>query len=198
MKQLFILLLLLISRLTLSAQDHEATMYFLDGTEVTGFASLAFVKESFYGIPKDKISFRVTTDDDPDLWDSETISKVVFHDFGTPKTFEFINVVYIDGTQKSLFEVIATGEVNLYAEAIGVWNTKEDDIITPENKYLKIKRNNEKDFATLTNKKKIAAYFNQCPGVLEGLEDNTFSNRTLPDIVEYYNKECGAAKAKAQ
>lgn len=198
MKQLSILLLLLISRLTLSAQDHEATMYFLDGTEVTGFASLTFVKESFYGIPKDKISFRVTTDDDPDLWDSETISKVVFHDFGTPKTFEFINVVYIDGTQKSLFEVIATGEVNLYAEAIGVWNTKEDDIITPENKYLKIKRNNEKDFATLTNKKKIAAYFNQCPGVLEGLEDNTFSNRTLPDIVEYYNKECGAAKAKAQ
>jgi len=198
MKQLSVLLLLLISRLTLSAQDHEATMYFLDGTEVTGFASLTFVKESFYGIPKDKISFRVTTDDDPDLWDSETISKVVFHDFGTPKTFEFINVVYIDGTQKSLFEVIATGEVNLYAEAIGVWNTKEDDIITPENKYLKIKRNNEKDFATLTNKKKIAAYFNQCPGVLEGLEDNTFSNRTLPDIVEYYNKECGAAKAKAQ
>ncbi|ALM50595.1 hypothetical protein AMR72_17935 [Flavobacterium psychrophilum] len=196
MKQLSILLLLLLSQLSATAQDHEATMYFLDGTEVTGFATLKFVKESFYGIPKDKVSFRVTTDDEPDLWDSETISKVVFHDFGTPKTFEFIPVVYIDGTQDSLFEVIATGEVNLYAEAVGVWDVKEDDIKSPEPKHLRVKRKGEKEFAALGNKKKIATYFNQCPGVLEGLEDNTFSNKTIPDIVEYYNEKCGSSKAK--
>lgn len=198
MKHIYTLLLVLVLQYSASAQEHEATMYFLDGTEVAGFASLTFIKESFYGIPKDKISFRVTTDDEPDLWDSETITKIVFHDFGTPKTFEFIPVIYTDGIQSSLFEVIATGEVNLYAEAIGVWDTKEDDIKAPETKHLRIKRKSEKEFAVLTNKKKIAAYFNQCPGVLEGLEDSTFSYKTLPDIVDYYNQQCGTAKVKNQ
>lgn len=193
MKQIIVSLFIVLQSLSVTAQEHEATMYFLDGTDVTGYATLKFVKESFYGMPKDKVSFKVSPDDVADLWDDETISKVVFHDFGEPKTFEYINVTYVDGTQASLFQVIAPGEVTIYAEAVGVWDTEKDNLMPPQPRNLKAKRSNEKDFANLTSKKKIAAYFNQCPGIVEKLDNGDFNSRTIEEMVTYYNETCATS-----
>lgn len=199
MRQFIVSLFIVLQCFAVTAQEHEATMYFLDGTDVTGFATIKFVKESFYGMPKDKVSFKVSTDDEPDLWDDETISKVVFHGFGEPKTFEYINVTYVDGTQASLFQVIEPGEVTIYAEATGVWDTEKDDLLPPQPRNLKVKRSTEKDFANLSNKKKIAAYFNQCPGIIEKLESGEFNSRTILEIVSYYNESCiGTTADKTQ
>lgn len=192
MRHFTIILLSLFACMSLKAQDHEATIYFADGTEITGLATIKFVKESFYGLPKDKISFRVSQDDESDMWDDEAITKIVFHGFGTPVTFEYIPVVYVDGTQASLFQVIATGEVNLYAEAAGVWDTKTDDLVMPQPRSLKAKRDGEKEFANLTNKKKITTYFKGCPGINAGLESGEFSSRTPAELVTYYNENCGS------
>jgi len=190
MRQFIVSLIILLQGFAATAQDHEATIHFLDGTDVLGYASIKFIKESFYGMPKDKVSFRVTQDDEADLWDEETISKVVFHGFGEPKTFEYINVTYVDGTQASLFQVIAPGEVTIYAEAAGVWDTEKDDLVPPQPRNLKAKRTAEKDFANLSNKKKITAYFKQCPGITDGLNSGTFNSRTLEEMVTYYNENC--------
>ena len=192
MRYFTLILLSLLAGLSVKAQDHEATMYFVDGTDVTGLATIKFVKESFYGLPKDKISFRVSEDSEADMWDDETVTKIVFHGFGTPVTFEYIPVVYVDGTQASLFQVIATGEVNLYAEAAGVWDTKTDELIMPQPRSLRAKRDGEKEFANLTNKKKIITYFKGCPGINEGLESGEFSGRTPAEMVTYYNENCGS------
>lgn len=191
MRQITLSLLFLLQAFVAVAQDHEATIYFNDGTDMAGYASIKFIKESFYGLPKDKISFRVSPDDDADLWDEETVSKIVFHDFGEPQTFEYINVTYIDGTQASLFQVIQPGEITIYAEATGVWDVKTDHIIPPMPKNLKIKRAAEKDFAILTNKKKITAYF-QCPGITERLESGEFNSRTVQEMTTFYNESCSA------
>ena len=72
MRQLLLSLLFILQGLTAEAQDYEATMYFHDGTDVTGYASIKFIKESFYGIAKDKISFRVSQDEEAELWDEES------------------------------------------------------------------------------------------------------------------------------
>lgn len=193
MRQFLISLFVLLYGFAATAQDHEATMYFHDGTDVTGYASIKFIKESFYGMPKDKVSFKVSPDDEPDLWDDETISKVVFHGFGEPKTFEYITVTYVDGTQASLFQVIAPGEVTIYAEATGVWDVNNNEIVPPQPRNLKAKRQDEKDFANLGNKKKIAAYFKQCPGIIEGLENGEFNSRTIEEMVTHYNETCATA-----
>lgn len=189
MRQLLLSLLFLLHGLTLIAQDHEATMYFHDGTDVTGYASIKFIKESFYGIAKDKISFRVSQDEEAELWDEESVSKIVFHDQGGSETFEYINITYIDGTQYSLFQVLEPGEITIYAEATGVWDTKTDKIIAPMPKNLRAKRAGEKEFAVLTNKKKIAAYFD-CPGITERLDTGEFNRNTIVEMVDFYNENC--------
>lgn len=193
MKRFIPFLSLLLYIAPVQAQDHEATMYLVDGTEVTGLASIKFIKESFYGIPKEKIAFRVSdADDEPELWDSETISKIVFHNFGTPITFEYHTVKYIDGSLDSLFQVLTTGEVNLYAEAAGAWDEKRDNLKVPQPRHMKAKREGENDFAELTSKKKISAYFNQCPGIIDGLNNGEFSRTTIEEMVEYYNDSCAS------
>ncbi|MHA3787786.1 hypothetical protein ACX0HA_06195 [Flavobacterium hauense] len=188
MRQLLILLLMF-QGLAAFAQDHEATMYFHDGTDVSGFASIKFIKESFYGLAKDKISFRVSQDEEPDLWDEETVTKIVFHDLGEPQTFEYITVTYIDGTQASLFQIVESGEITIYAEAATVWDTKSDKLLLPMPKNLRAKRSTEKEFAVLTNKKKIAAYF-QCQGITDRLDTGEFNKSTLVEMVGYYNESC--------
>lgn len=189
MRQLILSILFIIHGLSAIAQDHEATMYFTDGTDVAGFASIKFIKESFYGMPKDKISFRVSEDDEAELWDEETVAKIVFHDMGAPVTFEYINVTYVDGIQASLFQVVEPGEITLYAEAVTVWDTKNNKIIPPMPKNIKVKRAIEKDFAILSNKKKITAYFN-CQGINDRLESGEFNSHTLVEMVNYYNENC--------
>jgi hypothetical protein len=189
MRRLLLLLLFTLQGLAVTAQEHVATMYFNDGTDVTGYASIQFIKESFYGLAKDKISFRVSLDDEAELWDEESVTKVVFHDFGEPQTFEYITVTYIDGTQASLFQVVAPGEITIYAEAIGIWDPKTDNLLPPMPKNLKAKRAGEKDFAVLTNKKKIAAYF-QCQGITDRLDTGEFNRSTIVEMVSYFNENC--------
>jgi len=185
------------------AQEHEATIYFLDGTDVSGYATLKFDKESFYGTPKDKIVFRVSKDDTADNWDETTVSKIVFHDFEFPRTFEYIPIVTFSQTDYYFLELISTGEVNLYADAMEAWNTKpakdqeEGTHVLPDSKFLKVKRKTEKNLTSLGNsKKKIANYFNECPGIIERLNSNVFNTRTLEDIVEYYNELCAGELAE--
>jgi len=185
------------------AQDeHEATIYFLDGTDVSGYATLKFDKESFYGMPQDKILFRVSKEDKADTWDEKTVSKIVFHDFEFPRTFVYIPMVTFNVTEYYFLELISSGEVNLYADAMAAWNTKpgKDDEegahILPDEKYLKVKRDTETKLTSLGgSKKKIATYFNECPGIIERLNSNVFNTKTLEDIVEYYNDLCAGELA---
>lgn len=196
MKQSFLLLFALLFSFSINAQDHEATLYFHDGTDISGYASLKLDKASFYGLPQDKILFRVSKDEEPDTWDQETISKIVFHDFDFPRTFEYVEIKFSDGSETCLFELITEGEVNLYAEAMAAWNSKPKDPdqgshILPAEKYLKVKRKNETKLTSFNgNKKKIATYFNECPGVIEILTNNSVKSPILEEIVEYYNDLC--------
>lgn len=197
MKQLLLFVLSFLFSLSAIAQEeHEATLYFLDGTDISGFATLKLDKASFYGAPQDKIAFRISKDEKADLWDQKTVSKVVFHDFDTPRTFEYVESKYSNGNEITLVELIIKGEVSLYADALAAWNSKPKDPDegshkTPDSKYLKVKRDKETKLTVLTgNKKKIAAYFNECPAIVERLENHTFSIATLEEIVEYYNDLC--------
>lgn len=196
MKQSLLFLVTFFLSLPLIAQEHEATLYFQDGTDVSGYGTLKLDKASFYGLPKDKIVFRVTKDDEPDTWDEKTVTKIVFHDFDSPRTFEYVEIKFSNGNEICLLELIIKGEVNLYADALAAWNSKPKDPdegshIIPDSKYLKVKRDKETKLTVLTgNKKKIAAYFNECPGIVERLSSNEFNIGSLEDIVEYYNDLC--------
>ncbi len=191
---LYFLIVLVCS--TITAQEHKAIIYFIDGTDVSGYATLKFDKESFYGMPKDKIVFRVSKDDEADSWDEESVTKIVFTDFEFPRTFEYVEIKTFNVTEYYLLELLTSGEVNLYADAMEAWKmkpNKEDEgtIPIPDEKYLRVKRKNETKLTSFGgSKRKIANYFYECPGIIERLNTNVFNVKTLLDIVEYYNDLC--------
>lgn len=189
-------ILFLLVFLPVTAQEHKAILYFLDGTDISGYATLKFDKESFYGMPQDKIVFRVSKDEEADTWDEESVSKVVFTDFEFPRTFEYVEIKTFNVSEYYLLELLVSGEVNLYADAMEAWKmkpAKEDEgtLPIPDEKYLRVKRKNETKLTAFGgSKRKIASYFYECPGIIERLNSNVFNVRTLMDIVEYYNDLC--------
>ncbi|CAM3703621.1 hypothetical protein FLGE108171_11200 [Flavobacterium gelidilacus] len=193
----FFLLILLASFFSFS-QDQEATIFFKDGDSIQGFAM----------IKNEKIKFRISLDDKPDTWDSESVSKVEFYGFNIKKTFEYVKLSKHDKKPK-LLEVLIKDKVSLYLETIYTYSTGSNSgrgilpyygsggitkKVSEENHY--VKRTTD-EFPTCINcyvlgswKKKALEYFMDCPGLIKKINNHELREIHLVDIVYFYNDYC--------
>ncbi len=180
----------------LHAQDQEATLNFSDGTSLVGFGS----------IDSNKIKFRLTKEDKPDLWDQEMVKGITFHGFEFDIKFEYLKVR--KNALYKLFEVVEEGNVTLYV------NTNEFNIINinglplfyTKKKYFNegrenskmtnvsffVKRENE-EYPTSLNfgfKKKVLNYFSGCIKIEEKVGSGEWFSNDIETIVSYYNDIC--------
>lgn len=169
------------------AQSNEATLIFKDGTSVKGFGS----------IKKNKIQFRASLNDKPDLWDEELVESIVFDPDDT-----FIKYTFVKPDKMSkykIMKVITEGEVTLYEHVVVDYFDKDDLFAfsygpkssQPEktNHYLQKK---DEEFPTLLKDGfgRIKKYFSDCETLVKKIENNQFYRNDIQQIVEYYNDIC--------
>jgi hypothetical protein len=199
-RYLFFLLILFIPK-SIVAQDQEATLIFTDGTSLTGFASIKWDENPFSVPSKDVILFKLTKEDNADEWDGTMIDKVIFYGFEYNRTFQFVNIPFNKKPEYHLLELLEEGEVNLYIEAQAIVNFNPiPNNFMYQTEYvakMRVKRSSEDKFTTFGgSKKKIAAYFNNCSGIVSKLKSNEFNIGTIREIVSYYNDYVSDTKMK--
>lgn len=146
---------------------------------------------------KDNVLFRISKDDKPDAWDGSMVERIVFHGFEFNKTYEFVETTFNRKPEWNLYELVSEGEVNLYSDDFTYWTVSLSTgkpTISPaliHGRDIFVKRKIESKFTSFGgSKKKIAAYFNNCSGIVKKLETNEFNIGTIREIVEYYNDLC--------
>jgi hypothetical protein len=93
-------------------QDQEATIIFNDSTTVDGFGS----------INKNKIYFRASLDDKPDIWISDMVKGITFLGFESTVKYEYVLLDEFSHPEPQLLEVVENGNVTLYARVRKIVN----------------------------------------------------------------------------
>jgi len=169
------------------AQSNEATLFFKDGTSVKGFGT----------IKKNKIQFRASLNDEPELWDEVLVESIVFDPEDT-----FVKYTFIKPDKMSKFKVmkvLTEGEVSLYEHVVVDYFDKDDlfgfsyglNHSQPEKTRHYVQRKNE-EFPTLLKDGfgRIKKYFSNCDTLVKKIENNQFYRNDIQQIVEYYNDIC--------
>ena len=169
------------------AQSNEATLFFKDGTSVKGFGT----------IKKNKIQFRASLDDQPDLWDEVLVESIVFDPEDTYEKYVFIKPDKM--SKYKVMKVLTEGEVSLYEHVVVDYFDKDDlfgfsygpNKSQPEkiNHYVQKKK---EEFPTLLKDGfgRIKKYFSDCETLVKKIENNQFYRNEIQQIVEYYNDIC--------
>lgn len=171
-------------------QSNEATLFFKDGTSVKGFGT----------IKKNKIQFRASLNDEPDLWDEILVESIVFDPEETHIKYTFIK---LDKFSKfKIMKVITEGEVTLYEHVVVDYFNLDDpaikigfsyypDSYKPEKTRHYLKKKNE-EFPMLLKDGfgRIKKYFSDCETLVKKIENHQFYRNDIQQIVEYYNDIC--------
>ena len=186
-------------------QDQEATILFNDSTTVDGFGS----------INKNKIYFRASLDDKPDIWISDIVEGITFLGFESTVKYEYVSLDEFSHPEPQLLEVVENGNVTLYVRArkivnvssnsfnsnnsnISIIKSVSNDVIPFQSAKedgsveIFVKRANEK-FPTSLNwafYKRAAKYFSDCEVLSKKIVKGEFSKNKILEIVQYYNDIC--------
>lgn len=189
-KKLMVLIFLVVSITTIGySQNQEATLHFSDGASIEGYGLI---------FQRYKIKFRANLEDEPDVWDGTIVSGITFHGFEYDIEFGY---VYAKNHERYplLLEVLAEGEVTLYANVINqsYFVPSFDEKIPSLELSLRgtkyyVKREQEKLATKLKGRfrKCILAYFGECSGLIKGIDNHEFRWATMIDLVDYYNDFC--------
>lgn len=189
--QKFITIIILIFITKSYSQTQEATIHFNDGTSVFGYGE---IKGDW------KIKFRTSKDIDADTWTDVMVYGITFHGFEEDVEYRY---VYKKADQKYplLLEVLTEGEVTLYAD---VYRTETfmpstfGDVIlfssveSPLTTKLYLNRTSKPLIIDINSrfKRRIRAYFADCPMLLEKVNNNEFGRPQIIELVNYYNDFC--------
>ena len=99
-------------------QDQEATIIFNDSTTVDGFGS----------INKNKIYFRASLDDKPDIWISDMVKGITFFGFESTVIYEYVLLDEFSHPEPQLLEVVENGNVTLYARVRKIVNINSNSL----------------------------------------------------------------------
>ena len=183
-------------------QDQEATIIFNDSTTVDGFGS----------INKNKIYFRASLDDKPDIWISDMVKGITFFGFESTVIYEYVLLDEFSHPEPQLLEVVENGNVTLYARVrkivnvnsnslnsnISIIKSVSNDVVPYQSAKedgsveIFLKRANEK-FPTSLNwsfYKRAAKYFSDCEVLSKKIDKGEFSKNKILEIVQYYNDIC--------
>jgi hypothetical protein len=172
------------------AQDQEAVLYFKDGDSVKGYGM----------IKRNKIKFKLALEDKLESWDFESVSKIRFYGFNMSRTFKYVKLNKYEDPE--ILEVIVEEEVALYRDSYTEWL----DFSTNEEKkgagvYSQVVKDYLKriddEYPTCVNcdffsnwKKNTMAFFADCPTLVKKIQNHTFRQIHLQEIVEYYIDYC--------
>jgi hypothetical protein len=178
---------------------------FNDSTTVDGFGS----------INKNKIYFRASLDDKPDIWISDIVEGITFLGFESTVKYEYVSLDEFSHPEPQLLEVVENGNVTLYVRArkivnvssnsfnsnnsnISIIKSVSNDVIPFQSAKedgsveIFVKRANEK-FPTSLNwafYKRAAKYFSDCEVLSKKIVKGEFSKNKILEIVQYYNDIC--------
>ncbi len=193
---LFILYIVFINE-TIS-QFKKADLLFKDGTVLEGYGMV---------IKDDKIKFRISLEDELDIWDNLIVKGIIFYDFEITQEYEYIHTK--NKKKPELLRIVKKGKITLYERRKVVWNMKFNSNKNTLNTFGKVKsvsdysqfedidlflkRKHEKK-ATLFNrtmKKSIQAYFKDCDVIRDMIEEDEYKKYNRIQLVNYYNVFCG-------
>ncbi|WP_298425255.1 hypothetical protein [uncultured Kordia sp.] len=183
------------------SQNQKCELLFKDGTTIEGYASLT---------KKNRIKFRLDKKSNADIWGSENIQRITFFGFENSQlAFEYVKTRW--KRTYELMEVVVDGDIKLYARADTSWihfplnvNIGEGSVFQPNNgnisrqtSFTLFLKKIEDEKAILVKiglfsswKKKMIAYFNNCPEVTEGIASGEYKYRDMKKLVEDYNIYC--------
>jgi hypothetical protein len=181
------------------AQDQEAVLYFKDGDSVKGYGMLK----------RNKIKFKLALEDKLESWDFESVSKIRFYGFNMSRTFKYVKLNKYEDPE--ILEVIVEEEVALFRDSYTEWHgsvngngngfgfgLSKANKIGHHSQVVKdyLKRTDD-EYPTCVNcdafnkwKKNTIAFFADCPTLVQKIQNNTFREKHLQEIVEYYIDYC--------
>ncbi|MFK5982937.1 MAG: hypothetical protein QM499_08495 [Flavobacteriaceae bacterium] len=177
------IILLLISNSIIS-QTSDAKIIFNDGTEVEGLGSVYKLN---------KIKFRLTEDDKPEIWTDLMVKQIIFYGFEYSIMFEYVKLK--PNKSAKLLEVLTEGYVTLYADVkITSYYTSNFGSNITKNEFtttkLFVKKEGEFPVKLGKFKRNIKDYFTDCIGLHKKIDNGKLKTTNLKEIVEYYNDYC--------
>ncbi len=183
------------------SQNGKATILFKDGTSIEGYGD----------IEKGKIRFRITKDEEPDIWDHTIVSGIIFGKLDVFKEFEY--VTYQVGRKPELLRVVKDGEIRLYerqkwkkkrkkrrkrkrkkVRSLGPGNlfmvSANSEEISRKTYYIKRKDEPRAHDFNLNIKNALILYFQNCDVIRDILLTKEYKKLTQPQIVDLYNLFC--------
>lgn len=193
---LFILYIVFINE-TIS-QFRKADLLFKDGTVLEGYGMV---------IKDDKIKFKISLEDEPDVWDNLIVKGIIFYDFEISQEYEYIHTK--NKKKPELLRIVKKGKITLYEKRKVVWNMKFNSNKNTLNTFGKVKsvsdysqfedidlflkREHEKKaiLYNRTMKKSIQEYFKDCDVIRDMIQEGEYKKYNRIQLVNYYNVFCG-------
>lgn len=195
-KNYFIFFLFL--TVSLFGQTQEAILFFKDGTSIKGLGMIKKANDFASFRSRDKILFRVSENDKPDLWTSEDVKGITFIDFENSIIMEYLKV---DKYEKmELLEVITDGTVKLYKQTkiVDVYFTQNNEnfgyggMAKAEVEAYYLKKESE-EYPTIIKDnyiKSTSKYFSDCELLVKKIKNHEFTFDTIDKLVNFYNDIC--------
>ncbi len=193
MKLLILSILTIFSFGQIISQNTDAVLFFNDGTSIEGYGEI---------YKTDKIKFRISLDEEPDIWTDLMVKKIVFYGFETSALFQYVRLKP-NGSVK-LLEVLVDEETKLFADVITYSNYSNNGLqfnglptiiynekLTISKLYVQ-KAEDKFPFALTGNfRRKSKEYFSDCEVLVKKISSGEFRKSTVNDMIYYYNDYCG-------
>jgi hypothetical protein len=176
---------------SLFGQTQEAILFFKDGTSIKGLGMIKKANDFASFRSRDKILFRVTENEKPDLWTSEDVKGITFLYFENSRIMEYLKV---DKYEKmELLEVVTDGAVKLYKQTkiVDVYLTS-GGMAKAEVEAYYLKKESE-EYPTIVKDnyiKSTSKYFSDCELLVKKIKNHEFTFDTIDKLVNFYNDIC--------
>ena len=179
----------------------EGTVYLKNGTVKEGLLRITRVSKDYIAFNgKQRVKFKVNEEAKKEKYGHTQVEKVVFKNADA----ETVEYVYIPVSEKKyeLFTKIVNGKADLYARIVsftsGCYPAPVNRRWAPFNgndsEEFYVWREGEKTASPLITlrvsrsfKKRAMEYFADCPALVEKLEDKSYGEENIEDVVKDYN-----------
>lgn len=194
-----ILVVCIFLNIPVMAQSQKATLYFKDGTQLTGLGKT---------ISKRRVKFRKSSKTKPEKYSFSKLDKLVIHEDGDEKVYKEIKLM---GKEDSIvLQEVLIGRLSLYkTESHGQSPPFSGNGFAPGNagmaggnfysiqNYYVLKDGvdgvvhlTSSQFFGKNFKKGASAYFKDCPSLVEKIQTREYKKRDIEEIIKYYNNNC--------
>ena len=180
-----------------NSQEREAKIILKDNTNIEGLGE----------IKKNKIYFRLTPDEKPEVWTEEDAKGIEFTGYRIHE--KYVYVIHGKKEEAHLMLVILEGAVELYKDLyympeyspgmapsmqVGAGPFPSGTVNSVKNIDYYLKRPNDPkgSIVTMDFKKMGRKFFSDCEDLMIKIkEEEFFEEEEIIDLVKYYNHNCG-------